>query len=215
MFFDNLESSLHLIGLGMVAIIAVLNPFGNLPQFLAMTEGIDTPLRQKLFRNILWTAFLIVLIFLLSGAFIMQYLFRVTLDSVRIAGGIILIVMSLKNLLFSTSTQKVDYSHFRALEFKELFKKSIIPMAFPMLVGPGTLASVIVIAEESSMIVAICAVIGSFIFLFVLFHFSAMIEKVLGTLVLYVLSRIALVFIVAMGVQMIVIGLRGLGVLSA
>lgn len=53
-------------------------------------------------------------------------------------------------------------------------------MAFPMLVGPGTLASVIVIAEESNMLVAIMAVVVSFVFLFVLFYFSAMIEKILG-----------------------------------
>lgn len=212
MFFDNLESTLHLVGLGMVTIIAVLNPFGNLPQFIAMTDGVHTPLRQKLFRNILWTALLIVLIFLLTGSFIMQYLFRVNLDSVRVAGGIILIVMSLKNLLFSTAQQ--DYSEYKKLKFDELFKHSIIPMAFPMLVGPGTLASVIVIAEESNMLVAIMAVVASFIFLFVLFHFSAMIERILGKLVLYVLSRIALVFIVAMGVQMIIIGLRGMGVIG-
>ncbi|WP_247600101.1 MarC family protein [Helicobacter cinaedi] len=87
MFFDNLESTFHLVGLGAITIIAVLNPFGNLPQFLAMTDEVHTPLRQKLFRNILWTALLIVLIFLLTGSFIMQYLFRVNLDSVRVAGG--------------------------------------------------------------------------------------------------------------------------------
>lgn len=214
MWFEELESTLHLVGLGMVAIVAVLNPFGNLPQFIAMTDGVHTALRQKLFRNILWTAFLIVLIFLLSGSFIMQYLFRVNLDSLRIAGGLILIVMSMRNLLFSSSTTKQDYSEYRKLKFDELFKHSIIPMAFPMLVGPGTLASVIVIAEESSMLVAIMAVVASFVFLFVLFHFSAMIERILGKLVLYVLSRIALVFIVAMGVQMIIVGLRGLGVIG-
>lgn len=212
MFFHDLESTLHLVGLGMVAIIAVLNPFGNLPQFIAMTDGVHTALRQKLFRTILWTAFLIVLIFLLTGSFIMQYLFRVNLDSVRVAGGMILIVMSMKNLLFAPIRQ--DFSDYKGLKFDQLFRRCIIPMAFPMLVGPGTLASVIVIAEESSLMVAIMAVVASFAFLFVLFHFSATIEKILGKLVLYVLSRIALVFIVAMGVQMIIIGLRGLGVIA-
>ena len=212
MFFDDLESTFHLVGLGMVAIIAVLNPFGNLPQFIAMTDGVHIALRKRLFRTILWTAFLIVLIFLLTGSFIMQYLFRVNLDSVRVAGGMILIVMSMKNLLFAPIRQ--DYADYKGLKFDQLFRRCIIPMAFPMLVGPGTLASVIVIAEESSMMVAIMAVVASFVFLFALFHFSATIEKILGKLVLYVLSRIALVFIVAMGVQMMITGLRGLGVIA-
>ena len=84
-------------------------------------------------------------------------------------------------------------------------------MAFPMLVGPGTLSTVIIIAEESNMLIATSAVVTAFIFLLILFYFSAMIEKILGHLVLYVLSRISLIFIVAVGIQMIVAGLQGMG----
>lgn len=209
--FSGIESDLHAIILAAVALVAVLNPFGNLPQFIAMTEGLDTKTRKKLFRNIVITAFFIVFIFLLSGSFIMNFLFRVSLDDVRVAGGLILIVMSLKGLLFSSATQ--DFSHYKDLEFDELFKRTIIPMAFPMLVGPGTLATVIVIAEDKSMLVANSAVIAAFLFLFVLFHFAAMIERILGKLVLYIFSRIALVFIIAMGTRMMIVGFRGMGVL--
>ena len=210
--FENIESISYMIGVATVTIIAVLNPFGNLPLFLAMTEQIPLRLRQKLFRNILWVAFLIVLIFLFTGSFIMQYLFRVNLDSLRVAGGLVIGIMGLKNLLF-TQTQH-DVSDYQDLEFNELFKHSIIPMAFPMLVGPGTLSTVVIISEESSMLAASGAVIASFLFLFILFHLSAMIERILGHLVLFVLSRIAQIFIIAVGVQMIVLGLQGMGVVK-
>ena len=90
----------------------------------------------------------------------------------------------------------------------------IIPMAFPILVGPGTLSTVVIISEESSMLDASGAVIASFLFLLILFHFSATIEKILGHLVLFVLSRIAQIFIIAVGVQMIVLGLQGMGVIK-
>ena len=210
--FENIESISYMIGVATVTIIAVLNPFGNLPLFLAMTEQIPLRLRQKLFRNILRVAFLIVLIFLFTGSFIMQYLFRVNLDSLRVAGGLVIGIMGLKNLLF-TQTQH-DVSDYQDLEFNELFKHSIIPMAFPMLVGPGTLSTVVIISEESSMLAASGAVIASFLFLFILFHLSAMIERILGHLVLFVLSRIAQIFIIAVGVQMIVLGLQGMGVVK-
>ena len=210
--FENIESISYMIGVATVTIIAVLNPFGNLPLFLTMTEQIPLRLRQKLFRNILWVAFLIVLIFLFTGSFIMQYLFRVNLDSLRVAGGLVIGIMGLKNLLF-TQTQH-DVSDYQDLEFNELFKHSIIPMAFPMLVGPGTLSTVVIISEESSMLAASGAVIASFLFLFILFHLSAMIERILGHLVLFVLSRIAQIFIIAVGVQMIVLGLQGMGVVK-
>lgn len=208
--FGEIESTFHAIFIAAIAIIAVLNPFGNLPQFIAMTEGVEKSMRQKLFANIIFVAFCIVVIFLLSGSFIMNYLFRVSLDDVRVAGGLILAVMSLKSLLFSSANQ--DYSHYKGLDFENLFKHSIIPMAFPMLVGPGTLSTIVVISEERGIIVALGSIVGAFAFMLALFHFAAMIERVLGKLVLYILSRIALVFIIAMGTKMIVTGLRGMGI---
>ena len=75
--FNEIESNLHSLFIATIAIIAVLNPFGNLPQFISMTEGVKTPFRQKLFKNIVFTSFCIVLIFLLTGSFIMSSLFRV------------------------------------------------------------------------------------------------------------------------------------------
>ncbi len=210
MFYE-IESDLHALILSAVAVITVLNPFGNLPQFIAMTDGVKMPIRKKLFHNIVLVAFCIVFIFLLSGSFIMKYLFRVSLDDVRVAGGMILIVMSMKNLLFASTSQ--DYSYYQSLKFDELFKKSIIPMAFPMLVGPGTLTTIIVIAEDKSMSLAIGAIGLAFLFLLGLFHYAATIEKILGKLVLYIFARIALVFVIAMGFHMIIGGLKGMNVL--
>ncbi|MCW0240365.1 MarC family protein [Campylobacter lari] len=202
--FSDIESEIYIILLASVAIIAVLNPFGNLPQFIAMTEGLDADTRKKLFRNIIYTAFCIVLVFLLSGPFIMKYLFKIDINDLRVAGGLILIIMSTKNLLFTPSSSQ--FQHYQGLSHKELLKKSIVPMAFPMLVGPGTLSTVVVISEDQNL--AIASVLLTFAFIFALFHFSATIEKVIGKLVLYVFSRIALVFIMAMGVKMIAIGVQ-------
>lgn len=81
-------------------------------------------------------------------------------------------------------------------------------MSFPMLVGPGTLSTIIVISEDHNLIIAIASVLLTFFFIFILFHFSATIEKMIGKLVLYVFSRIALVFIMAMGVKMIFVGIK-------
>lgn len=81
-------------------------------------------------------------------------------------------------------------------------------MSFPMVVGPGTLSTIVVISKDQSLGIAIASILLTFAFIFILFHFSATIEKVIGKLVLYVFSRIALVFIMAMGVKMIAIGIQ-------
>ncbi len=208
--FNELESDIHALFVATIAIIAVLNPFGNLPQFIAMTEGVKGPIRKKLFRNVIFVSFCIMLVFLFTGSFIMTNLFRVNLNDIRIAGGIILIVMSLRNFIFPSSAY--DFSNYKNLRFDELFHKSIIPMAFPMLVGPGALATIIVIAEDKNTIVATGAIFCAFLFMFILFQYVATIEKIFGKLILHICSRIALVFIVAMGVKMIISGFRGYGI---
>ncbi|MBK1964603.1 MarC family protein [Campylobacter novaezeelandiae] len=208
--FVDLESEFHLILVSAIALLAVLNPFGNLTQFIAMSEGLPTAIRKKLFRNILYTACLIVLVFLFSGSYLMVYIFRIDLDHLRIAGGLILMIMAVRNLLFSASIVVEDFSHYQDLSEKEFLRKSLIPMAFPMLVGPGTLAAVVVIREDSGLDVALGATVLAFMFMFFLFHFAATIEKIFGKLILHVFSRIVQVFIVAMGIKMILLGLTNL-----
>ncbi len=205
LFSTQLHTMLYTILLAAITILAVLNPFGNLPQFIAMTEELETSLRQSLFRNILYTSFIIVVLFLLSGPFIMRYLFNVDLNDLRIAGGLLLILVSLKNLLFQSHKAT---THYTTTNKSELLSQSIVPMAFPMLVGPGTLSTSIVISEENGTFVALSAVVVAFVFMLILFHFAATIERVLGKLVLHVFSRIALVFIMAMGVKIMIIGLK-------
>ncbi|EOH4020491.1 MarC family protein, partial [Campylobacter jejuni] len=197
-------SELYLMFFAAITLLAILNPFGNLTQFLAMSDGLPLMLRKKLFRTILYTAFTIVLVFLSSGPLFMNYIFRVSLDDLRVSGGLVLIIMAIKNLLFSTKIATKDFSSYQDMDDKEILRQSLIPMAFPMLVGPGTLASVIVIAEDGGLDVALGGVMIAFIFMFILFHFAATIEKIVGKLILHVFSRIAQVFIAAMGFKMII-----------
>lgn len=206
--FSSMGSELYLMFFAAITLLAILNPFGNLTQFLAMSDGLPLMLRKKLFRTILYTAFTIVLVFLSSGPLFMNYIFRVSLDDLRVSGGLVLIIMAIKNLLFSTKIATKDFSSYQDMDDKEILRQSLIPMAFPMLVGPGTLASVIVIAEDGGLDVALGGVMIAFIFMFILFHFAATIEKIVGKLILRVFSRIAQVFIVAMGFKMIIVGLK-------
>ncbi len=206
--FSSMGSELYLMFFAAITLLAILNSFGNLTQFLAMSDGLPLMLRKKLFRTILYTAFTIVLVFLSSGPLFMNYIFRVSLDDLRVSGGLVLIIMAIKNLLFSTKIATKDFSSYQDMDDKEILRQSLIPMAFPMLVGPGTLASVIVIAEDGGLDVALGGVMIAFIFMFILFHFAATIEKIVGKLILHVFSRIAQVFIVAMGFKMIIVGLK-------
>lgn len=203
--FTNIESAIYTIFLSAIAVIAVMNPFSNLPQFISMTSGMPVKTRQHLFRNITITAFGIVMIFLFTGPVAMEYLFRISLSELRIAGGVILVVMGIKNLMFSGNTK--DLVHYQDISEDELIRKSIIPMAFPMFVGPGTLSTVVVMAAEAGIKYTVAGVLVAFVLMSVLLYFAAFIERILGELVLVVTAKVMQVFIVAMGIKMILTGL--------
>lgn len=206
--FSNIESQFYTIFLISITILAVLNPFGNLTQFIEMTRDLNALKRQHLFRNILYTALIIVLVFLYSGSFMMKYIFNVSLDDLRIAGGLILVIMSAKNLLFPVDKTRI--AHAAELSESELLRQSVVPMAFPMLVGPGTLSTAIVVSKDNGLLITSGAVFCAFVFMFVLFHFAATIERIFGKLILHIFSRIAQVFMMAIGVKMILIGIKNL-----
>lgn len=187
------------------AIIALINPFSNLPQYLAMTEDIDDISRHKIFNAVIITALIIVAFFTISGHYIMHYLFRIEIYHLRVAGGIILIVMGIKNLMF---TKPVKINIIPTDTIKEMIQKSIIPMAFPMMVGPGTLSTVIVMSDEIGILLTLLASIIAFSLMFLLFKYSGFIEKIAGKLILHVTSRIMQIFIVAIGVKMLSGGIR-------
>jgi multiple antibiotic resistance protein len=136
----------------------------------------------------------------------MHNFFRVEMSEVRIAGGIILVIVALKNLLFPKRPKKNIEPHEELTEEEEI-RQGIIPMAFPMLVGPGSLASVLLVRQEAGMISSILSCVIVFIFIHILLSSADMIEKVLGKLVLFVLSRVMQLFIMAVGVKTIISGL--------
>ncbi|TKX32172.1 MarC family protein [Campylobacter estrildidarum] len=205
-----MSSEIYLMFFSSITLLAILNPFGNLTQFLSMSDGLPLNLRKKLFRYILYTALIIMLVFLFLGPLLMNYIFRISLDELRVSGGLVLMIMAIKNLLFSTKMIMKDFSFYQEMNDKEILRQSLIPMAFPMLVGPGALASVVVISEDYGIDVAFGGIIIAFIFMFVLFHFAATIEKIVGKLILHIFSRIAQVFIAAMGFKMIIIGFNNI-----
>ena len=86
-----------------LTLIAVLNPFGNVPLFIGMSDGLDKQTRKKLQNIILFTAFCITFIFSLVGEFLMTKFYRIGMDELKMAGGLILIVIATKNLYISSS----------------------------------------------------------------------------------------------------------------
>ncbi|QNM14417.1 MULTISPECIES: MarC family protein [Fusobacterium] len=186
-----------------LTLIAVLNPFGNVPLFIGMTEGMDKKTRSKILNIVVLTAFLITLLFSLIGNFLMTKFYQIDMEELKMAGGLILIVIATKNII-SPEPKAEDNS---CGSLQDELKKAIIPMAFPMLVGPGVLTTTLITRAKYGVLINIEAIIASFLIIYVVFWVGNYIERILGKLVLYILSRVMQIFILAIGFRIFFTGL--------
>lgn len=190
-----------------LTIIGILNPFGNVPLFMTLTKDQNPEVRKKMYNTIVLSGFAIVTGFIVAGDFFMNYLYKVGMSELRVAGGMILVVVAFRNLLGIGGSKD---SNGGKMNEKEAIRYAITPLTFPMLVGPGTISTVMIIHKEAGAVIAIGAVAITFLIMKFLFTISNFLDKIFGEVVLFVLSRVMQIFIMSAGVKMIVTGIKGM-----
>lgn len=187
-----------------LTLIAVMNPFGNVPLFMGLTEEFTSATREKIYNTIVIAGFGIVLGFGLIGHIFMEYFFKVSMEEVRVAGGMILIVVAFNNLLFAKKKSKTEIDK---ITEEDAMKMGVTPFAFPMLVGPGTMATAMILKQQDGVLISTLGTISAFVIIKLLLMSGKYVEKIFGKLVLYLLSRIMQIFIMAVGVRLLITGL--------
>ena len=177
-------------------LIAVLNPFGNVPLFIGMTEGMEKEIRKKLFKAIALTGFFITFLFSLVGEFLMINFYKIDMNELRMAGGLILVLMAVKNLIFPPMKKEREEAH---ISPEEQIKQAVIPMAFPMMVGPGSLTTALIGRSEYGVVYNSLSILTAFAVIFMIFVIGNYLEKIFGKLVLYILSKVMQIFIMSIG----------------
>ncbi|MGL6169563.1 MAG: MarC family protein [Fusobacteriaceae bacterium] len=190
-----------------LTIIGILNPFGNVPLFMTLTKDQKPEVRKKMYNAIVLGGFGIVTGFIIAGDFFMNYLYKVGMNELRVAGGMILIIVAFRNLLGLGATKE---SSGNVMSEKDAIRYAITPLTFPMLVGPGTISTVMIIHKEAGLFISVGAVAVTFLIIKFLFMISDWLDKVLGEVVLFVLSRVMQIFIMSAGVKMISTGLKAI-----
>ncbi|MCQ8213133.1 MarC family protein [Cetobacterium somerae] len=190
-----------------LTIIGILNPFGNVPLFMTLTKDQNPEIRKKMYNAIVLSGFGIVTGFIVAGDFFMNYLYKIGMDELRVAGGMILVVVAFRNLLGLGISKE---SSGNVMTEKDAIRYAITPLTFPMLVGPGTISTVMIIHKEAGLIISVGAVAVTFLIMKFLFSISDWLDKVLGEVVLFVLSRVMQIFIMSAGVKLISNGIKGI-----
>ena len=188
-----------------VALFIIIDPIGLTPVFIAITQGMDDTLRRKVaLRSVLVSAFVISL-FIVGGETVLGFI-GISMPAFRIAGGILLFLTALDMLFQRRSKRRENQTE------KELVDDpSVFPLAIPLIIGPGAIATVILIAGAKPGLVGIASTvfITALVLLtvFVFFSAASRIEKLLGKTGIDVLTRLLGMLLAALAVQFVIEGL--------
>ena len=189
-----------------VALFSVLNPIGTVPIFVGLTQG-DS--KQECSRISLWTSinvFLILIISFFIGKYVLSF-FGISIDSLRIAGGLI-IVSSGFSLLSGQFNKKRGINKKIENEAQKRNDIALTPLAMPMLAGPGSISLLIAFYQEhnstNELIIATLAILAIAIAIFIILRSAHYLAQILGASGIVAISRIVGFIVVAIGIQYIV-----------
>lgn len=198
-----------------VALLAILNPIGDLPLFVSATSHVKPNIRRAM--AVLLGAFVAIflIVFQYTGHAILDF-FGISMPAFHIAGGVIILLMSLGMVSgsdhgfgASKTTADVKGDDFDIAEAH--LAQILVPIGIPILVGPGAISTVIVYADKATtfadnLFMTLTIAIVSMIVM-VLLMASDWVEKLLGANGLDIATRVLGLFLCAVAIQFILNGL--------
>jgi len=203
-------------GTVLVAFFAIMNPIANAPLFLALTEGVEEDVRRQVALRAVALAFLIVAVFAIGGRTIFD-LFGITLPAFRIAGGGLVALVGYHMLQGKTSEVHSPRDPVGEESADAALGIAVSPLAIPVLAGPGTIATAMNYASESTIpeVVRVLAAFGLVcVVTWASFLGAPTLTRFLGKNAIDVITRLMGLILAVVGVQMLIVGVRGAAELS-
>jgi len=191
-----------------VAILAIVNPLGIVPIFLALTQSDSLTERRQVARMTAFSVGIILLIAAFAGEIVLKF-FGIGIPSFRVGGGILVLLMAVSMLHAKQSRIRQSPSEAESAEDKD--HVAVVPLAIPLMAGPGAISVAIINGHQatsfqSQMLLAVGILSVALISLIAL-YLAESIGKALGVTGLNIATRIMGLILAAIGVQMIAQGL--------
>lgn len=173
-----------------VALFIIIDPLGLIPVFLALTHDASPEERRAIFDRAAAVAFFLLLVFAFTGTGILK-LFGITVGDFEIAGGILLLVLAMR--IISEAHYGVEGE----------VRAGVVPIAVPLLVGPGAITTTIVLIGLYGLWITVAAVVASFAASALIFRYVNVLYRLLGKTGSDVIAKIMGMLLAAIAVQFI------------
>lgn len=195
-----------------VTLFVIIDPIGLAPLFAAMTQGMPARQRRSVAIRSCLVSVALLTLFGLAGEAVLGFL-GISMAAFRIAGGILLFLTAL-DMLFERRTQRRQSTADAEPDAED---PSVFPLAIPLIAGPGSIATMILLTgqDDSTLnLLAVHGVMGLVIAcVFALFLMAAPLERALGPTGINVVTRLLGMLLAALSVQFVIDGMRDLQVI--
>jgi len=175
-----------------VPLFVAVDAIGGLPLFINLTEDIEAKEVRRIVLQSMITALIVALLFIIGGTLILRLL-GVTVPDFMIAGGTLLFVISIRDIL---STEKRSY-------VVDPESMGAVPIGVPLITGPAVLTTSLLLINEHSLLMTATAISVNILIAGVVFYFSPFINKVLGKTGSKTVSKITSLLLAAIGVMIV------------
>lgn len=194
-----------------LAFVVLINPFSTLGLFLNITSGYQPKDRQKVAQIACITVFITITFFTLLGENLLKVL-GISLGSFQVAGGILVFLIAINMMNGGGNPVKPNANEVEISS--SLTASAVVPLAIPMMIGPGGISTVIIYSSQVKGVFAIATILSAglciSVFCYVSLMMAGRISRFLGETGLNILSRIMGMLLAAVAIEILVNGLRGL-----
>lgn len=194
-----------------ISLLALVNPLGAIPLFISFTATNTRAERRRIIRTASITVALVIAFTTLLGHQVIDF-FGISVNSFQVGGGIIMLLMAISMINAQPGGTRTTPEEAVEGELKENI--AVVPLAIPLLTGPGTISTVIIYADKADSVLQKASLVGSGVVI-ALLVFAALsaadpISRALGRTGINVATRLMGLMLAALGVELIVDGLIAL-----
>ncbi len=186
-------------------LFVAINALGVIPIYLAVTEGMTSSQRRRLTLQAVVTASLVAVLVLFAGQLIFSLL-GITVNDLRVGGGLILLVLSISNLIFGDFRRRDP----RGEGAEEGESVGVVPLGIPLIIGPAAITSVLVSREAYGYLPTLTSLVLNMVLVFLVLAFSPWLGRIMGNAVSRAVGKVSSLFLAAISVALIRAGIVGM-----
>jgi multiple antibiotic resistance protein len=181
-----------------IPLFIAVDPIGIIPVYVSLTEGMTRAELRRVMLLTIATASIVAGLFLLVGKGLFVFL-GISVDDFKIAGGIILLLISLDMVLSGHEREQKRWD--RSI--------GVVPLGVPLIVGPASITTMLIQIDSFPISWVVASLVGNMALVAAVFVFSRSIARILGTGGLTAVSKLVGLFLAAIAVMMMRVGIQG------